>query len=456
MNRINRGLAFYEKRVYWLLVFLFPTQLSYHFWPNFSFIFGIKVDYLSPTVYLTDLLVILLVILSCSRFILFVKGIFKKRKSKLLILSLLGIGTAIVVANILKATTPPVAVIKWIKIIELLILALYAYINKKSNKETLYALYYSVTFFSLIGILQFVLQKTIGGPLYLLGERHFSLITPGIALAKINGVDYLRAYSTFPHPNAFAGYLGVGVVLITLMNCTIRLFNKKQLWLFYLVSSIAFFLTFSSGALVAGSITAVYFLLNKKNKEVNCNGINAIDFVAKKRFKLHPRFNRGFRLRSAIKTKIVQLLFLLFICLSLTTPVFWKLYGDKISMPESVGLRLAQAEAAMNMFKNHALWGVGLNNFILSVRDNTVVGTSLFIQPAHNVYLLLLTEIGTVGFIFFVAVVLLTSNNLNRKYVPIFIYILITSFVDHYWLTLQQNLLLLFFVLGISLQKENR
>lgn len=424
MNRINRALAFYEKRVYWLLIFLFPTQLSYHFWPNFSFIFGIKVDYLSPTVYLTDLLVILLVILSCSKFNLFIKNKFKKRKSKLLTLSLLGIGTAIVVANILEATTPLVAVIKWIKIFELLALALYAYISKKSNKETLYVLYYSITFFSLIGILQFVLQKTIGGPLYLLGERHFSLITPGIALTRIIGVDYLRAYSTFPHPNAFAGYLGVGVVLVTLMNCTIRLFNKKQLWLFYLVSSIAFFLTFSSGAIVAAAISAVCILLNKKNKE--------------------------------IKTKIVQLLFLLFICLSLITPVFWKLNGDKISMPESVGLRLAQVETAMNMFKNHALWGVGLNNFILSARDNTIVGTSLFIQPAHNVYLLLLTEIGTIGFVFFVAVVFLTLNNLNRKYMPIFIYILATSFVDHYWLTLQQNLLLLFFVLGISLQKENR
>ncbi|MFH1863410.1 MAG: hypothetical protein ABIJ85_00665, partial [bacterium] len=292
MNRINRALAFYEKRVFWLLVFLFPTQLSYHFWPDFSFIFGIKVDYLSPTVYLTDLLVILLVILSRSRFNLFIKDKFKKRNVKLLILSLLGVGTAIVVGNILEATTPLVAAIKWIKIIELLTLALYAYINKKSNKETLYALYFSIIFFSLIGILQFALQKTIGGPLYLLGERHFSLITPGIALAKINGVDYLRAYSTFPHPNAFAGYLGAGVVLVALMNCRIKLFNKKQLWVFYLVSSIAFFLTFSSGALVAAFITAVYFLLNKKNKE--------------------------------IKTKIVQLLFLLFICLSLITPVFWK------------------------------------------------------------------------------------------------------------------------------------
>jgi hypothetical protein len=41
-------------------------------------------------------------------------------------------------------------------------------------------------------------------------------------------------------------------------------------------------------------------------KKINCNGVNAIDFVAKQRFSLHPRFkNRGFRVRSAIKNCLV-------------------------------------------------------------------------------------------------------------------------------------------------------
>src|SRR5687767_12118252 len=43
------------------LLFL-PTQLGIHFWPDFSSIFGIRVDYLSPTIYLTDLLVFFLIL----------------------------------------------------------------------------------------------------------------------------------------------------------------------------------------------------------------------------------------------------------------------------------------------------------------------------------------------------------------------------------------------------------
>jgi hypothetical protein len=55
----------------------------------------------------------------------------------------------------------------------------------------------SVVFFGLIGILQFVFQKTLGGALYLFGERSFNASTPGIALFSFQGKDYLRAYSLF-------------------------------------------------------------------------------------------------------------------------------------------------------------------------------------------------------------------------------------------------------------------
>ena len=39
-----------------LLLILLPTQLGYHFWPNWSFVFGIRSDYLAPTIYFTDIL----------------------------------------------------------------------------------------------------------------------------------------------------------------------------------------------------------------------------------------------------------------------------------------------------------------------------------------------------------------------------------------------------------------
>ena len=51
MKKIHRILFF-------LLLLLLPVQLGRHFWPEFALVFGIRIDYLSPTIYLTDLLVI--------------------------------------------------------------------------------------------------------------------------------------------------------------------------------------------------------------------------------------------------------------------------------------------------------------------------------------------------------------------------------------------------------------
>ena len=49
-----------HQKLFWLLILLLPVQLGRHFWPDFSFVLGLKIDYLSPTFYLTDLLVLMI------------------------------------------------------------------------------------------------------------------------------------------------------------------------------------------------------------------------------------------------------------------------------------------------------------------------------------------------------------------------------------------------------------
>src|SRR3989344_9415701 len=45
---------------FYLLILFLPTQLGRHFWPNFSFVSGIRIDYLSPTLYATDIFILLI------------------------------------------------------------------------------------------------------------------------------------------------------------------------------------------------------------------------------------------------------------------------------------------------------------------------------------------------------------------------------------------------------------
>jgi len=47
-----------------LIILFLPTQLGLHFWPEFSRAAGIKVDYLSPTLYFIDILIASFVLLN--------------------------------------------------------------------------------------------------------------------------------------------------------------------------------------------------------------------------------------------------------------------------------------------------------------------------------------------------------------------------------------------------------
>ena len=46
--------------VFLLFILLLPTQTSLHFWPDFAYVFGIRVDYLAPAIYLTDIVLFVL------------------------------------------------------------------------------------------------------------------------------------------------------------------------------------------------------------------------------------------------------------------------------------------------------------------------------------------------------------------------------------------------------------
>src|SRR5438552_2386080 len=47
-------------RIFFFLLILFlPTQLGLHFWPAWAMVLGRRIDYLAPTVYGTDILIIL-------------------------------------------------------------------------------------------------------------------------------------------------------------------------------------------------------------------------------------------------------------------------------------------------------------------------------------------------------------------------------------------------------------
>jgi O-antigen ligase len=260
--------------------------------------------------------------------------------------------------------------------------------------------------------------------LYLLGERSFNISTPGIALTQILGRSFMRAYSTFSHPNSFAGYLGLGLLVL------FPAYSKKELirkiW-GILIIFIAFILTFSLSAVIGVIVCGVLFLLiNKK-------------FFNTKKIIFFPAA---------------------FLLISLALPFASNIaLKTRPNLPENISQRFDLSSAAGSMISAKFLLGEGLNTFVINEPKINYLGTYLWtLQPVHNIFLLIFSETGIVGLSFFYFLLIkLTKKSLlfsDTAFYLSLVFILTSGLFDHYWFTLQQNMFLAVFVLANSLREE--
>lgn len=218
-----------------VIVLLLPTQLGLHFWPAFSRVAGIKVDYLSPTIYLVDVLLFLLVVINS-------KSLISWFRKHLIFLTTLFIFVAF---NTLFAVSPLNTLFWWLRLLEYLLTFLILKINRLQWKDIRRPLLFSTFTVVFIEIFQLLKQASLGGIFYYLGERAFSSSTPGLGRLNLFGLDVVRPMSTFSHPNSLAGYL-LTVFYLFLQK------NTKP-WT-KLIPFIGILLTFSKASIVALSL----------------------------------------------------------------------------------------------------------------------------------------------------------------------------------------------------------
>lgn len=386
-----------EKLIVFALVFLLPTQLAYHLWPQLSYIHGLRVDYLSPAIYLTDVLVILLLPYIKKRFYLL----------PLVILFAL--------INTIFAQVPLTALLKWLVIFKLIILGMYFYSCDlhKLKKTISTALSLSLIMIFLIGLLQILLQRTVGGPFYFLGERSFTAATPGISLMNFFGKSMMRAYSTFSHPNSFAGFVVVSFLILMSFYSDHSKVILKRLSFLFTIMVLSLFLTFSLNAIVVASLTAILF------------------FVV--------------RFSPKIIKKIKVLLPVTLIGLSFLFGVISLILPKDISLGKNYQERIVFAGHAIKAFSKRPILGVGLNNFFFAAKST---------QPPHNIYLIVLSETGIIGIlVLYFLLSKLLGKKLNKYLFLAIFFVLVTGLFDHYWFTLQQNQLILSLLLGLTARK---
>lgn len=465
IKKLKFNLSFLQEFVFLLIVFFLPTQFGKHFWPDFSLVDGARIDYLSPTIYFTDCLLLLLISLLVlgfakkndpKRIIKYIKWKGTDRKSKNLLINFrLWLFIAIIcislLISIVYSQRPLLGIYGFIKYFEFVIFGwIVARQFKKEYlfQQSLYVFGAAMLLESVLAILQFLNQGSIGGIWYFLGERTFTGSTPGIANASIKGELVLRPYGTLSHPNVLAGYLLFGMALLlinkkNLLSQFFRTFRQKHkklhdfkaiyLGCVLLSSTAALFLTMSRTATLLFLGASILFLINsiyKKNKFYFSRTVYVI-------------------------VSIISVSGLFF----LASPRFLS-----TSLSEEAVVERGQLTAsAISMLKDHPVFGVGVREFLVVLPHYLKQPAVYYIQPVHNIFLLFITETGAIGFILlmlfaFWLLKIVKTNKVGRQRgaLVFLVFILIIGVMDHYLLTLQQGVLLLSYIFGIILSSSKK
>jgi len=461
------NLKLWQTRLFFLILFLIPSNLAKHFLIPSSYVSGILVDYLIPTLYLTDIFIILLLILwlveklSENQQI----GIWRYDRNlispsvKLLLLFLVLLSPSITFAF---SFIP--AFYKYLKFLELSLFVFW--IKQNISLKTLFSniinvLTTSVLFQSLLALAQWLKQSSIFGYSFL-GEQPYTLSTPSIdKITWFDGSLKIPPMGTFPHPNILAGFI-ISIFPLILFSLLKSQPSSKIRWFYFatlITSTITLFLTFSLSSWLALLLIGLplTFIFYKQPSHIYQRTQQLSLIKNLPRFKSwqkiinqqagNPVHDRKLRFPSVRFILIYTGLLLIFLS-----------FSTKFSFlaPQSSFSRRSQlATISLNIIKDNPLTGIGLNNFTTVMEKyGFITATTRFFQPVHNIYLLILSETGIIGFIGFL-ILFLYPIYLNLKkprslfFIP-FLSLLFIGLFDHYILTIQQGILLFFLFLILS------
>jgi len=412
-----------EKAIYLSIIASLFIQFGKHFWPYFAFVSGIRVDYLSPTLYVSDILIVLLLLVVIKNR----KYSFLKKLLNSSVLILFGI----LLFGVIFSKSVPAGLFGVLKVFEFVFFGIYTCVHFRDTmrKAFLYVLGIGALVVSLIGMVQYYLQHSLGGVFYFLGERSFNASTIDIATFSFQGTSILRSYATFPHPNVFAFFLLFSLIFL-LVNQSLF---KNKLFHFSTIPFIviALLLTFSRVTLMTAALLVIIHVLSQGRVSLRKVGLLCTPFV---------------------------LLGILFF--------FQRLSPQSIL--RDLGYRAELTILYWDMFLKSPLFGVGLlNSFINQIPFQKTV-SPILLQPVHNIYLYSLVQTGILGFLtaffYLVKIIRKSCSSLKRAktndklWARAVLYsllaVLFIGFFDHFFLTLQQGQLMLALIVGLSLGKK--
>lgn len=398
-----------QKILVWVVFFLLPTQLGKHFFLPFSFVQGVRVDYLAPAVYLTDILGLILVMWRWRDIV----GEIKKRPRATLLLA--GLGTV----NILMSHQPYVT-IYLLTLYGLLVgVGIVIYKIRPSLQNILSALISGGLLSLFLALYQLKTGQSLQGIAYLFGERFLSSNMPGVAKVMVFDQLTLRPYAAFSHPNSLGGFYLVlflaGIASLEKVLATLHVTKDRISWLLLLIltclSACLVLLSFSKMAIfvMAGSFLVLSFRQLSDDKK-------------------------------CLPCLIGRVLIVLSILLA---------FGlTQTGADNSLAQRVVLFQQALTLIQQNWLWGTGFGAYFYSQAALPSPYPYFFLQPVHSIFVLWIVQTGILG-LGVIAYFLWRGRTILRRFLslPSAHYVtagvILTGFADHYWFTSHQNLYLL-------------
>ena len=350
-------------------------------------------EYGTVALYATDVLFIVIVLLSGVWWVKNQKSKIKnqndnaKLKNNLQLTTynlLLLIITGYAFLSIFWSFDKFIALYAALKLLEGIVLFAFIRILPIDRTKLIWALIASAVVQSALAIVQFFTQSVFSWP--------FSGIAPqdpsdlGVSVVQFADERWLRAYGSFPHPNMLGAFLAiVAVLLFTKLlrsrDEESRITNHESGMLkcilhnaYFIILISGLFFTFSRAAWIAFFVGLVIYAVQTK----------------------------------AWREKIfLQFVLLLVVTATALTVLFFPLVRTRIGGDERLEMKSNKERAtgyreAVQLIKAHPLIGVGIGNYTAAVaRELRPNDPAWSYQPAHNIFLLVLAELGIIGFLLF-------------------------------------------------------
>lgn len=406
-----------SKNVFFIILALLPVNLGKHFIFRNSYVDGILVDYLIPTIFVQDILIILILVLWAfeRRFK------FKLAHNKPLLFMLGYVTVAFVSVFVSKIFS--ISFLEYLRLFFYFLFSVYVIseINFLDDfKSILKYLIIGAIVSCVFGFGQFIKQESLFNNYLVLGEQPFTFSTRNIIKENVLGVSTIPSYGLFRHSNIFGGYLSI---ILTLVLGHIKFFDKKIKLGSVILCSIlvlALILTFSVNAWL-GLLVGIALLTFEKAK------------------------------------KHMRALFFVFLIFGFSIIYVSNIF--KNDLPVSISRRQDLMLSSLEMIKNQPFFGVGYKTNTLHIEEYlTKYSLGLrFVQPVHNIFFLIFSESGIFAIAlilnFFVSLFDFAKRAVGVNILP-FISLMQVVFMgsfDHYFFTIHQTQILFWLISGLVL-----